>query len=470
MLPDPALAGWRAAASDGGTGHGALPETGSADETAVLPGMGRPLPRRDRGNTGGGAGPSGAGRPRDAFGAGPADGAGARGGTGRHAAGRAPRPGAAGGFDRPAAGYGPGAGAFPPPASSAPSAPSASRPGHGGDTRRPFGGTGRPAPGTGNADATAVFGAPGRPVPGAGDADATTVLPSAGHPNAGRTTAFPAATTPPRDPWAETGESAGDPFGTDAPASARRQEHDPHEVTVQLDAVQLGDLTLRAAAKAAPGTQEAADGPVFVDETGRRSRRWRRLGIAVGLACAVYAVVIVATLLSGSSDAPWLPVPGEKDEKPAGQVDSPLQPTESVDPSGTGTSAPPEADPTTTEGTAPAPGTTSGGTGSTATAEEPGVTADPQPTATRRTADPQPGGGTTQSDPEPTETATVPDPGPTTPTTEPTTPEPPVETGGGDGGGTDTTLSGPLDTDPQAGEPTTLAAPLSARPSPEYNL
>jgi len=44
--------------------------------------------------------------------------------------------------------------------------------------------------------------------------------------------------------------------------------------------------------------------------------------MAVGIACAVYAVVIVITLLSGSSDAPWLPVPGQKDEAPAGKVDT----------------------------------------------------------------------------------------------------------------------------------------------------
>ncbi|EGX54393.1 hypothetical protein SZN_38183, partial [Streptomyces zinciresistens K42] len=69
-----------------------------------------------------------------------------------------------------------------------------------------------------------------------------------------------------------------------------------------------------------PGGGDGSEGPVFVDESGRRRSRFRRLGMTVSLACAVYAVVIVATLLSGNSDAPWLPVevPGRK---PAGKVD-----------------------------------------------------------------------------------------------------------------------------------------------------
>ncbi|BFO22016.1 hypothetical protein SHKM778_84040 [Streptomyces sp. KM77-8] len=46
---------------------------------------------------------------------------------------------------------------------------------------------------------------------------------------------------------------------------------------------------------------------MFVDESGRRSRLYRRIGMAVGLACAGYAVVMVATLLSGNSDAPGCP-------------------------------------------------------------------------------------------------------------------------------------------------------------------
>ncbi|CAM5702499.1 hypothetical protein SGLAM104S_08894 [Streptomyces glaucescens] len=104
----------------------------------------------------------------------------------------------------------------------------------------------------------------------------------------------------------------------------------PHEVTVQLDAVQLGDGMLR---QVAAGVPEASDAPVFVDETGRRVRRFRRIGMAVGLAGAAFAVVTVATLLSGDSEAPALPVPEQNADRPASQVDSPPLDAESAPPS-----------------------------------------------------------------------------------------------------------------------------------------
>ncbi|MBD2818188.1 hypothetical protein ID867_10915 [Streptomyces parvulus] len=112
-------------------------------------------------------------------------------------------------------------------------------------------------------------------------------------------------------------------------------------MTVQLDAVQLGDGVLRRADGPRHATKgpEGSDGPVFVDASGRRSRLYRRLGIAVGVACAVYAVVIVSTLLSGNSNAPWLPVDGQQEGKPAGQVDTTPLPSQSVLPSETGGAA-----------------------------------------------------------------------------------------------------------------------------------
>lgn len=86
------------------------------------------------------------------------------------------------------------------------------------------------------------------------------------------------------------------------------------------------------------GAAEVSDAPVFVDASGRRSRRFRRIGTAVGLACAVYAVVIAVTLLSGSSDAPWLPVPGQNHDRPAGKVDDSPRPARSAPSSGDDTS------------------------------------------------------------------------------------------------------------------------------------
>ncbi|MFG2359461.1 hypothetical protein [Streptomyces sp. NPDC048521] len=159
---------------------------------------------------------------------------------------------------------------------------------------------------------------------------------------------FPKPSGALRDPWGESARSALDSAqrGPRTPAgSAADPTHDPHEVTVQLDAVQLGDVRLSPAAGAPRGSD--ADGPVFVDESGRRSRRFRLLGVLVAVACTVFAVVIVATLMSGSSDAPWLPVPGQNEEKPASQIDtSPLPSTSNAATPGTGAATGPAASPT----------------------------------------------------------------------------------------------------------------------------
>ncbi|MFG2278196.1 hypothetical protein ACWC9X_32030 [Streptomyces asoensis] len=121
-------------------------------------------------------------------------------------------------------------------------------------------------------------------------------------------------------------------------------------MTVQLDSLKKGR----------PETDAASDVPVFVDESGRRSRTFRRIGILVGIACGAYAVVIVAALLSGNAGAPWLPipVPGQADEKPsAGNVDSPPSPDASAGPGrdGSGRRAPGAPD-VTASATAAAPG------------------------------------------------------------------------------------------------------------------
>lgn len=52
------------------------------------------------------------------------------------------------------------------------------------------------------------------------------------------------------------------------------------------------------------------DGPVFVDESGRRGKNLRRLGWVFGLACTCYAVMLVGSLVGGSSRAPGLGIPG----------------------------------------------------------------------------------------------------------------------------------------------------------------
>ncbi|KOX01054.1 hypothetical protein ADK65_11245 [Streptomyces sp. NRRL B-1140] len=257
-----------------------------------------------------------------------------------------------------------------------------------------------------------------------------------------------------RDPWQDQ-EEAG-PSGH--AGAADRQTHDPHEVTIQLDAVQLGDGLLRRAEEGT-GAGAPADRPVFVDESGRRSRRYRRIGMAVALACGVYAVVIVATLLSGNSNAPWLPVPTKEDNPPAGQVDSPPLTAESAPPEdaeGTGATAP-GSTPATGDATAPEPGRSAAAPDDTADpGTRPGASAKPTPTA----ALPTPKPGTKTTAPAPTKPA---DP-PSTPVTDPTptgepTPQPTETTGtGGDGG---TVAEGPAEPQPVA------EAPAETQPAAE---
>ncbi len=286
------------------------------------------------------------------------------------------------------------------------------------------------------------------PVPPEGDR--TDVLPSvapvAPVASASPTRVIPTAgpgTAPLRDPWQQ------DP-GANEDADAGDHTHDPHEVTVQLDAVQLGDGVIRRAdsghrkGKAGP---EASDGPVFVDSSGRRSRLYRRLGILVGIACAVYAVVIVSTLLSGNSDAPWLPVPGQEEGKPAGQVDTTPLPSESAQPSATGTATAPADDPSASTGVTTAPGSdtpaagTSGATGG--ATGQPGTSTGPESPAAGGT-DPDPGGsaGTGRTDPDPGQSSSE-QPGSTGPS---------APTGDGDASTDPTAPSGnPTGTDAGAG-------------------
>ncbi|WP_203688971.1 hypothetical protein [Streptomyces sp. SID12488] len=227
--------------------------------------------------------------------------------------------------------------------------------------------------------------------------------------------------------------------------------HDPHEVTVQLDGVgrQFEELLVRQATEgpdAGPG-----DGPVFVDETGRRSRRYRRIGMAVGISCAVYAVVIVATLLSGNSDAPWLPVPGQQDEQPAGKVDTSPLPAESVRPSDSpgvvpapGTSV--SAGVTPPQGTAPVtPGT------SPSAATKPGATL--APSASASAGKPDPGTTTPGPAPEPSVSVSSAPPEPSPSESVVTSPDPSPSPSPATDGGTGTVANGPSDPTPIAESP-----------------
>ncbi|MEU6381477.1 hypothetical protein [Streptomyces sp. NPDC046909] len=257
-------------------------------------------------------------------------------------------------------------------------------------------------------------------------ADETTVLPKA-------SPAVPSFS----DPWAPSGAVGGN---THDPHAHDPHTHDPHEVTVQLDAVALR-ADGRIEGQDGGNAPDGSDGPVFVDESGRRSRRFRRIGIFVGIACAIYAVVILGTLLSGNSNAPWLPVPGQGEGKEAGQVDNSPLPDQSVLPSGAD-SVSPGVSPSVSDGTTPSAGASATAPGASATAGNPGSSTDPEPTATKTTSG-------TGSDP-------TPDPEPSTPVTstpaEPTptedsTPDPTgTPVGDSAGTGTDTVADSANDT------------------------
>ncbi|MEV7340726.1 hypothetical protein [Streptomyces sp. NPDC093544] len=239
--------------------------------------------------------------------------------------------------------------------------------------------------------------------------------------------------------------------------------HDPHEVTIQLDGAgrQLEDWLVQQS-KGAPAAQEGSDGPVFVDESGRRSRRYRRLGMLVGLACAVYAVVIVVTLLSGNSNAPWIPMPGQQEDQPAGQVDTSPLPAETASPTGTA-SVSPGATATASDGTTPTPGS-SPTPGASASAANPGTSTDPKPSLSAPDV-PDPVTSTTPDpDPDPTATATTsPDPSPPVTPTTPTPSDSPVI-----GGDPPAVADGPAEQNPVATlepEPSTTSSS-----SPENTL
>ncbi|MFH9609348.1 hypothetical protein [Streptomyces sp. NPDC017448] len=93
--------------------------------------------------------------------------------------------------------------------------------------------------------------------------------------------------------------------------------HEPHDATLQLDGLgrRLADLS------AEPAPPGGSDGPVFVDESGRRSKTLRRLGWVLATGCAAYAVTLVLAVLGGNASAPRLPVSGPEEKARAEQVE-----------------------------------------------------------------------------------------------------------------------------------------------------
>lgn len=202
--------------------------------------------------------------------------------------------------------------------------------------------------------------------------------------------------------------------------------HEPNDVTVQLDGLgrQLSELT------AEPGVPEGSDGPVFVDESGRRSKTFRRLGWILAAVCACYAVTLVVALLGGNSSAPWLPLSGQKQHKKADEAPAPPAPSGSAD-----AVVPVGATPGTaeTEQVAGGSATPSAGAGSgsaSAPGKDPSKPATVKPPKASSTTSggkkPEPGAST----PGPPAATTTPpvDPGPTgSPSPPVESPDPPVQ-------------------------------------------
>jgi hypothetical protein len=120
----------------------------------------------------------------------------------------------------------------------------------------------------------------------------------------------------------------------------------------------------------------AVDGPVFVDNSGRRARLLRRIGTLVGVGCLGYAVVLGMAFMGwGTSLTPSSLFPfdgGQAGSAPGGRggIRQPGGTTPGGVPSGAPTGAPPSgaptgsapssaptADPTTTAGASASAGT-----------------------------------------------------------------------------------------------------------------
>ncbi|MFI7383067.1 hypothetical protein [Streptomyces sp. NPDC049813] len=226
-------------------------------------------------------------------------------------------------------------------------------------------------------------------------------------------------------------------------------------MTVQLDGAgrRLGGAAAGAAARAGkPGGRGGAkEVPVFVDDSGRRGRTFRRVGVLMGVACAVYAVVIAITLLSGNSAAPWLPMPdgraGQVDTKPLTPADTAPAPTEpggAPDPGASGSASGAEA--ARARGGTPTPGPERAGQDRT-----PGTTAGTGSTAPGKPGKPgRPGAVKPTGPAAPPTTPAVPKP-PADPSGQPSTGSspPPADPSGQPSpdpvaGGTDTTAAGPV--------------------------
>ncbi|MFS0696251.1 hypothetical protein [Streptomyces nitrosporeus] len=139
--------------------------------------------------------------------------------------------------------------------------------------------------------------------------------------------------------------------------------YEPVDATIRLGGLgrQLADLR----AQATP--PDASDNPVFVDESGRRGKTYRRLGWFLAAVCAVYAVTLVVAVLGGNSSAPWLPISEQGQGQEQGHEQGQERTGEGVTSSDSGSGSGSDL------GSGPDPDSGSGSRSSAGTGQEPGA-------------------------------------------------------------------------------------------------
>lgn len=202
--------------------------------------------------------------------------------------------------------------------------------------------------------------------------------------------------------------------------------HEPNDATIQLDGLgrQLTELP------GEPGPPDGSHGPVFVDESGRRSKAYRRLGWVLATVCAGYAVTLVLAVLGGNSSAPWLPLSGPKEEAKAEQVEELPEPSADVDDGDLSDDAPEPGPSTSGIPAAAASGVPEGATPSATSVIVPaGVAGRPSASASADPSRPAGRGGAAKATkPAPTTSTAKPPVDPPPPSPEPTDPTvPPAE-------------------------------------------
>ena len=111
--------------------------------------------------------------------------------------------------------------------------------------------------------------------------------------------------------------------------------------------------------------------PVFVDSSGHRHRKIRRLGLVVAIPAVGYLVLLASSVLGGPQvDTPLIPLPEAGKQQPAPKVKTTQQPAETPEPGDPVSTSDTTLRPVTEESTTPSPGDlpSSGSTSSAPTA------------------------------------------------------------------------------------------------------